>query len=365
MEDYIRKPFFYDCVVDDEKIYFPLANYNALCSTNIQSGLTEIIDFFPNEKNEPLLYCGIYRLNNKLLLSPYMGKSGLLLYDLEEKTFSPIDIDIKDKKIINFRGNRVVHYKDDLFVFCFVPVILKINLSNKKIQYIKYPQLNTDKNVIGQITCRDQKVYISCSVRNIIFIFDLQNESFRYEYLANTINGINTIAIDGNNLWMTGKKKEVLMWNTENNTINCFREFPQRFCKIYDIDEGLFSDSILFENQLFLIPLYANMIVKFDIDKTAMEEIFIPDEEEDENSLRKKGRFFYAKYNLVKRVDENLFFISSKTKNIYILNMRSSEITILKTKLIQCKEYQKEILSKDIIREEYFTNGLKDFINVI
>jgi len=45
--------------------------------------------------------------------------------------------------------------------------------------------------------------------------------------------------------------------------------------------------------------------------------------------------------------------------------MRSSEITILKTKLIQCKEYQKEILSKDIIREEYFTNGLKDFINVI
>lgn len=64
-------------------------------------------------------------------------------------------------------------------------------------------------------------------------------------------------------------------------------------------------------------------------------------------------------------MDENLFFISSKTKNIYILNMRSSEITILKTKLIQCKEYQKEILSKDIIREEYFTNGLKDFINVI
>lgn len=33
-----------------------------------------------------------------------MGKSGLLLYDLEEKTFSPIDIDIKDKKIINFGG---------------------------------------------------------------------------------------------------------------------------------------------------------------------------------------------------------------------------------------------------------------------
>jgi hypothetical protein len=45
-----KKTFFYDCVVDDEKIYFPLANYNALCSTNIQSGLTEIIDFFPNEK---------------------------------------------------------------------------------------------------------------------------------------------------------------------------------------------------------------------------------------------------------------------------------------------------------------------------
>lgn len=50
MEDYIRKPFFYDCVVDDEKIYFPLANYNALCSTNIQSGLTEIIDFSQMKK---------------------------------------------------------------------------------------------------------------------------------------------------------------------------------------------------------------------------------------------------------------------------------------------------------------------------
>ena len=365
MDDYIRKPFFYDCVVDDEKIYFPLANYNALCTTNIQSGLTEIIDFFPNEKNEPLLYCGIYRLNNKLLLSPYRGKSGLLLYDLEEKTFSTIDTDIKDRKIINFRGNRVVHYKDDLFVFCFVPVILKINLCNKKIQYIKYPQLNTNENVIGQITCRDQKVYISCSIRNIIFVFDLQNELFQYEHLDYTINGINTIAIDGNNLWMTGKKKEVLMWNTQNNIINCFKEFPQRFCKICDIDEGLFSDCILFENQLFLIPSYANMIVKFDIDKTVMEEIFIPDEEENENTLRKKGRFFYSKYNLVKRMNEKLLFISSKTKNIYILNMRSLEITILKTELVQCKEYQKEILSKDIIREEYFTNGLKGYISII
>lgn len=161
------------------------------------------------------------------------------------------------------------------------------------------------------------------------------------------------------------KEKRSFDVDTKNNILRCFKEFPQRFRKIYDIDEELFSDSILFENQLFLIPSYANMIVKFDIDKSIMEEIFIPGEEEDEDTLRKKGRFFYSKYNLVKRMDENLFFISSKTKNIYILNMRSSEITILKTKLIQCKEYQKEILSKDIIREEYFTNGLKDFINVI
>lgn len=94
------------------------------------------------------------------------------------------------------------------------------------------------------------------------------------------------------NFCMTGKKKEVLMWNTKNNILRCFKEFPQRFRKIYDIDEELFSDSILFENQLFLIPSYANMIVKFDIDKSIMEEIFIPVEEEDEDTLRKKGDFF-------------------------------------------------------------------------
>lgn len=60
-------------------------------------------------------------------------------------------------------------------------------------------------------------------------------------------------------------------------------------------------------------------------------------------------------------MDENLFFISSKTKNIYILNMRSSEITILKTKLIQCKWSIRKKYYQKILFERNILQGLKRF----
>ena len=85
------------------------------------------------------------------------------------------------------------------------------------------------------------------------------------------------------------------------------------------------------------------MIVKYDIKNKIMHEVHIPDEQEDEKTLKRPGRFFYAKYRMAKRINDKLLLLSSKTKRIYILDMRTQKIEKIDLELHQDTMYQRKI----------------------
>ena len=365
LDKYVKKCFFYDCAIDNDTIYFPMANYNALCKANIRNGLGEIIDIFPNEDNQSLLHCGIYKADNYLLISVYKGKNRLLIYDVCEKNFEVIHTDGIEKSWLNFTGNQIVSYGSYLYIFPYRLVVLKINMNKFTAEYFTYPDIKPEEDTLGQVLRVKNKVYLPLMNRNIIYTFDLENETFNKVCLEIDINGIATIEFDGNDFWLTGKNRGLFSWNKEKSLYTRFDIFPKGFGKIIDCEYNCFSDSIYFENYLYLIPAYANMIVRYDIKNKKMHEIYVSDEEENEKTIKQPGRFFWAKYRMAKRINDKIILLSSKTKHMYILDMRTQKMEKIDLDLHQDMSYKRKILGLGSINEDVYTNGLEDYIKVL
>ena len=106
----IRRPFFYDMIMDNNNVYFSLAQYNALCQASLVDDQIEIINTFPNMPAYKWRgYVGVYKLQERLLLSSAEQEDNLLLYDLSNESFSRI---INNKKI-SFYSFQVFDYKEN------------------------------------------------------------------------------------------------------------------------------------------------------------------------------------------------------------------------------------------------------------
>lgn len=362
---YLKKCFFYDCAIENDTIYFPMANYNALCRADLKKGKCEIIDIFPDEDNSKLLHCGIFKVDNYLLISVSRGKNRFLIYDLGENKFNVIQTNGIDKSWLEFTGNQVVIYGDYLYIFPYKLVVLKVNISSLTAQYIKYPNILPEDDSLGQVLRVNDIVYLPLMNNNIIYTFDLRNESFDKICLNIDINGIATIEFDGNIFWLTGKNRGLYAWNKDSNVVTKYDRFPKGFGRIIDCEYNWFSYSIYFENYLYLIPAYANMIVRYDIKNQEMQEVHISNEEESEETIRRPGRFFWAKYLKAKRINNKILLVSSKTKKIYILDMHTQKIEKIDLDLYQDMSYKRTILELGIVKEEIYTNGLKDYLHVL
>ncbi|PWL95946.1 MAG: hypothetical protein DBY13_01045 [Lachnospiraceae bacterium] len=365
MSEYIRKIFFYDCAIDNNFIYFPLANYNALCKANLLSGKCEIIDMFPDEDNSPLLYCGIYKVDNLLLFGVSRGKNRILIYDICKKIFYKINIEGIEKKWLEFNGNQVVNYNGKLYIFTFGLVVININLKDLKATYKSYTDKRLLDDEIGQIKCIKDKVYVPMKNQNYIYSFDLVNETFEKYYINCDINGIATLEYDGINFWMTGKNRGIYKWNKEKNEINKYDFFPANLKKIIDCEYNWFSDSVYYKSSIFFIPAFANMIIEFDLRNNTIYEIQISNEEESEESIYQDGRFFWQKYLNAKRKNDKLLLMSSKRKCIYLLDMNSHEYKEVELQYCQNLLIRKKMLGLSNLKEEMFLNGIRDYIELI
>ncbi len=323
---YPYKLFFHDCIWEDNKIIYPASNCNAICETDISTGETIVIGRADEEK-EQLLFFGIYKWKEYLILPSWNARTVLNVFNLISKEWSYIAIEENRKNWLNFREENVFEYNGYLYSFPFSLVVLKIDIEKKEVSYLFYPDMQPNSDMRGEISCIEKMIYIPIRHSNKIYKFDLSTEQWEVIEVNTELRGIDTLCFDGKLFWMTGIGQMICSWNKENNTSVSYKKFPHRFKKLVARkgEEGFwFCRSIVYGNSIYFVPSDANMVIEFDTKRGEANELFIADEWEEEEDMR-VGRFSTIKYMGAKKKDNILMMLSNKNKNLILIDLNTKK----------------------------------------
>lgn len=358
---YIYKLFFDDCIWEDNKICYPASIYNALCETNIETGETSIIGK-ADENKDLTLFFGIYKYKNYFILPGRNARTALSLFEVKSGEWSYISMDESKKDWLNFREEDVFEYGGYLYIFPFSPVILKVDIEKQNVTYLFYPNILLDKDIIrGENNVRIKNIiYIPMKHNNEIYTFDLSSEQWQVLEVNTELGGIDTLCFDGKLFWMTGIGRMICSWDEKSNTSNSYRDFPQGFCKLGDINKcairkgengGWFCKNFIYGKSIYFIPYDANMLIEFDTEKKEIKEFVIDGEEESEETLKRVGRHSTIKYAVAKKKGNILMLLSYKNKNLIFINLDTRQVNKVELMLQEEKSLDSWFLNIHIIHE--------------
>lgn len=327
-DGYLCKSFFYDWIWEENEIIYFVMNWNMLCRTDLLTGRTVAIGK-AEENSNSMLYAGVYKWNDYLILSSYKARSALAFYEYHSKKWEYINVEECKKEWLLFREESVFEFNGYLYIFSQSLVILKVNIEKRTIEYLFYPGMRPEDDIVGEIEAVGGKIYIPMQHSNKIFIFDLCTEIIQSIVVNTELKGIETLCFDGQVFWMTGIGKMICSWNERHNKSVSYCNFPQNFDKYMEREgeEGWwFIQSFYYKNFVYFVPSYANMILEMNIHTKVIREIFVEGEEENEESRDKFGRNVNVKYARTKQKDNMLMMLSSKNKNLVLLDLDTREI---------------------------------------
>lgn len=356
---YPFKWFFNDCLWLEDKIIFPDSNCNAICETDIKTGSTRIVCIV-NEDEERLLFHGIYKWKEWLILPARNAASGLHLFNLENRKWDCITVEENKKEWINFRGENVFEHNDCLYIFPLALVVLKVDIGKKSIDYIFYPEKEPESDLRGEVAFIGNTVYIPVKHSKKIYKFNLAFEKWEVIEVNTELKGIDTLCYDGRQFWMSGVGKMICSWNEEENVSVSYKNFPRGFCKLETINECAardkedgwwFGRSFWYGKSIYFIPGDANMLIVFDTEKKDMKELPIEGEEETRESLGQEGRFSTIKYMVAKQRDNLLMMLSNKNKNLVLLDVDTKKTQITDLKICSETEMERIASSRQMVGE--------------
>lgn len=222
-----------------------------------------------------MLFYGIYKLKKYLLLPSRNARTALHLFNLDTKELSYINIEESKKELLNFREENVFEYDDFLYIFPFSLTVMKVQIKTKSIEYLFYPDMNSEEDIRGEITYIGNMIYIPIKHKNIIFKFDLTTEQWEIIEVNTELKVIDTLCFDGKLFWMTGIGQMIWSWDEENNISVSYHKFPQRFKRLVNRkgEQGFwFNTSIVYGKSIYFVPCDANMVIEFDIENCEVSE---------------------------------------------------------------------------------------------
>lgn len=356
---YPYKWFYYDCIWEGDRIIFPDANCNAICETDVRTGSTQIIGT-ADEEEERLLFYGIYKWRDYLLLPGRNAKPGLHVFHMTDGEWSYIAVEDSKKEWMNFREEGGFEYNGYLYIFPMALVVLKVDIEKRSIDYIFYPDMEPKEDSRGEVIRIDDTVYVPLKHGVTIYKFDLASEQWEVTEVNTDLKGIDTLCYDGRLFWLSGVGRMICSWDEKNNTSVSYQVFPQGFCKLGSIDECAmrkgedgwwFGRSFLYGKSIYFLPNDANMLVMFDLEKKEMEEIPIAGEEETKESLAQRGRFSTIKYMGAKQRENLLLMLSNKKKNLILLDLETKETQTVELAICAESELGKIVSSRRKINE--------------
>lgn len=329
--------------------------------------------------NSRLIKCG-----NDIFCMPDRGDS-IWIYQLENMQFKEIKIVNPNRvriAIIDFwqDGDRILAVSNGL------KQLIDINIRNKQIE--NYYSLCDDlKNEISMSIKVNSLIYNVSVAVNKIYQFDINTKDTVVYTFDDIESGFRTICFDGQNFWLSGYRKEIYVWNRENNIMKALDKFPQNFgmynfrkdafCLDYETiiyDQPLFINSIAIGQFVWFISNQSDNIIYVDRESYAIYSLGIEGEEETKSSLALRG--ITNKYLLEYVVADRYIGLFS-LKNKYILEIDTFKKNVKRKTYsynhIACQQLiriydkrevhiynEKNVIDKIVFKEKLFNIGIKE-----
>lgn len=311
---------FYDFIIEGNTIYFPLANYNALCKGSLIDGRIEIIDAFPDippDKRETCM--GIYKFKDYLLCEDSISGNSILVYNILQHRFSKLST---KKNNIFFSGTVFEKNNYVYIVSAATADIYKIDLQKNSLQCFTCNEYVSDDVQMGSIVRIGNSIFMPLNYKKVMLIFELEKEKFEcYKYPENITN-IYGLSHQGDKLWIIGEDKKIYTWSVKEREAYVYAGFPD-YIEPSLLEAIYHGHSFINKDILWIFPLKTTIILKYNILTGQLEKLDVLDEEEKKAKAGQSGGF---DYDIVKNVGDKVFFLSFKTRILYELDLITSDI---------------------------------------
>lgn len=279
----IRLHFEYICIEGNKGWFVPDVE-NALYEINLDTFAYKFITRLPGTKennSSRRLVGSIIKYNQQLILTP-MGNDNILVYDLISLEFESFKL-VAPRTLNNLFYNSdskvfaSVRFKDSIFmVGRFYPAIIQFNMKDKSIKYHTKWTEGVDGLIVDSkgylcrqdICVRQGSLFIALGCTNAVLEFNINNQEHIIHRIGEKSDTFSGIVSSGENFFLIPRQNgAVIEWNKERGSVHYYQECPDGF----EWSKLKFMQGFLWENDIWIIPAYANMILKINTVTKKME----------------------------------------------------------------------------------------------
>ena len=281
--------------VESSTAWFVSGKFNVLFSIDLTTNQFKAVAALPGGLNVFRQNSNCIKCENTIFCMPDKGEC-IWCYDLLTEEFQKIEIFNPTSLGIGigdfWRNGEVVWA-----VSGGLKQILEIDIKKKKVVgYYSIPAQEDEK--IAKSAKDGNNLYITSATRGRVFMFNIKKKEVKIQELSGVKNGLRTISVNGEKVWLSGYNREIYIWNQNKNEIKCLNNFPLSFgiynfdrkekpfldCETTEYDVFAFLESIDTRDYIWFIPFQTNQILY--VNKVTNEiNIFEIGEEEDGKSI--------------------------------------------------------------------------------
>lgn len=320
--------------IENENAWLVWSKENILCHFDFKSGKYELLTQIPDTSYSRFRltpYCMKY--HDDVYCMPAYGKS-IWIYNTISYRFDEICIHNSSNVLLNMRD--FWEYENKIYVVSNgLGQILEIDPVAKKIE--NYYHLSNSRSISKSVKV-DTKIYSLYSELGIIYQFDLVTKEIFLYKLPDIRRNVNTFCFDGKNFWLSGFRKEIYVWDKEENKVTILDNFPKEFgiydfsketdgvanCITDEYEKSTFAYLTVVEEKVWFIPYCTNKILYVNKYTYQLYVFEIDEERETKESILERSSLGH-KY-LLNYVKDNRYIGLFSIKNQSVLEIDSVEL---------------------------------------
>ena len=344
---------------ENDKLYFSAWNLNGFFECDLKTGHAQLLATLPLVEGK-YGYGSLYKMGNKVFLSPCNGKS---IVELNTKDWSDIKTyDIDDAKL-GYRVARygsVFEYERKLF---FRPYqahsVMEFDSETHEIQYHSecYKKLQgiqgiKDGPLYSGAIRNGSKFWFICTQSNLLISFDMKYRTTEVYRIGDNTEIFSAVCHDGRDFWIYSRSKKLLRWNETDGIISIYKDI------LRSGEEGV--SMCYYNGRIWIATLGLRHCISVDIVTGKIcDECYIGCKDDT------------VKYGALKVFDDGLYYLPEHNDYLYVLNIEEESMKRLKVGLDKenYERYEeafvKQMLIDGSIIQESDVLSLESFVRCI
>ena len=250
----------------DDNIFFHETYGNRIFRYSLKDEVLVCLARSPFSTGHRLGYMGVSQYKDKIYFFPYYAKE-ICIYDIRTNT-------IENKRCNYQYITKAINYGEKFFFWADEQnSIICFDVENDIQEEIKLPnEMRINARCGGGIEVNG-KLYIPAKEKGMIFCVDTQILSVQPLTVTDEKMMFETIAFDGEDLWLSGTRKKIIKWNLKKRIKE---EYSLEYLEDRKIEmpwDSYFHSSIVFGEYVYFSPFKAKQLIRIHIRSSKVEKI--------------------------------------------------------------------------------------------